>query len=340
MLPKVAPHLGRPHVSPLISRRSFFSQVAVLALGAAGVWWLRDNVIWPAPKISFTGGKPSSGWLSFSPNLPRVVILDAQLNGRPVRALLDSGAQSSVVDRTLAQRLALPQSPIAPVVAFGVSGGPQIGRSAAMDVSVGDLQLAGLRAAVLDLASISAASGRPFQLILGQDVLRLVVADIDFPGSRVAFHDPSTHTPPPEARPSPSRTDGRELLVPIEVEGRPIEVVLDTGASGALALSPTSAETLALLDGRDVRAAPSITFGGVAQDRVVRAEVVTFAGVNVPDVEVHIYQPARGARVPAGLLGAEVLERFRVIIDLGRGRLHVIEGPPPQRRRRRRRIRS
>jgi predicted aspartyl protease len=321
----------------LINRRSFLTQAALLVAAGGAAWWVRDNVIWPAPKPVFGGDGASSGWLPFDADEPRIAIVDVLVNGTPARALLDSGAQSSVVDRGLAERLALPVSVVAPVLAFGVSGGPQVGRSAALDLQVGALRLQGLRAAQLELAPIAAASGRPFDLIIGQDVLRVVIADVDFPGGRLAFHDPDLFTLPAGAIASPARTEGRELLVPITIESRPLEAVLDTGASGALALSPTSAEAVGLFDGRRVGWAPSITFGGLSQDRVVRAGALGFAGAEFTDVRVHIYSPAQGARIPAGLLGVEVLEGFRVILDLGRGRLHLVPGVPRPRTRRRRR---
>jgi predicted aspartyl protease len=337
----VAPGAASPYFTILINRRSFLTQAGILVAAGGAAWWLRDNVVWPAPKASFAGDAAWSGWLAFAADEPRIVIVDVVVNGVRARALLDSGAQSSVVDRGLAQRLALPVSAIAPVLAFGVSGAPQIGRSAAMDLQAGALRLHGLRAAMLDLAPIAAASGRPFDMIIGQDVLRTVVADVDFPNGRLAFHDPERHVLPPGALASPARTEGRELLVPITVESARLEVVLDTGASGALALSPEAARTAGLLDGRPVRSAPSITFGGLSQDRVVRARTLGFAGAEHTGVRVHIYSPAQGARVPTGLLGVEVLEGFRTIIDLGRGRLHLLPGPPrPRPRRRRRRSRQ
>ena len=312
----------------------------MIAAGAGAAWWLRDNVVWPAPKPQFAGGAASSGWLHFTADEPRLVIVDVTVNGAPARALLDSGAQSSVVDRTLAERLALPVSAMTPVLAYGVSGGPQLGRSATLDVHAGALRLSGMRAAVLDLASIAAASGRPFGLILGQDLLRTVIADVDFPVGRVSFHDPVRYAVPEGAVASPARTSGRELLVPITVESTPFDVVLDTGASGALALSADSAQALGLLDGRETASAPSITFGGVSQNQVVRVRTLGFAGVEHPDVRVHIYAPAKSAYVPPGLLGVEILEGYRTILDLGGGRLHLIAAPPRPRRRlgRRRRI--
>ena len=334
---RMAPGLLHPYLPDLINRRSFLTQAAVLGAGAAGVWYLRDQIVWRSPTATFADGAASSGWLSFPDDQPRIVIIAASIEGEPVRALLDSGAQSSVVDRGLAERLGLRSSPIAPVVAYGVSGQPQIGRSASMDLAVGALRLSGLRAAVLDLQPIASASGRPFDMILGQDVLRAVIADIDFPAGRLALHAPDRHLMPEGAIATPARSEGRELLVPIAIESRPIEVVLDTGASGALALSPQSAEQVGLLDGRRVRIAPSITFGGVSRDRVVTARSLTFAGAEHTDVRIHIYTPGSGVRVPPGLLGVQVLERFRTIIDIGGGRLHLVPGPERPNARRRRR---
>jgi predicted aspartyl protease len=321
----------------LISRRSLLTQAAVLAAGAAGAWWIRDHVVWPTPQAAFVRGAVSSGWLSFEDGAPAMVLIDVRVNGRAVRALVDSGAQTSVVDRTLAEAMDLPVSPLAPVVAFGVSGAPQIGRSARLDLQLGELAFHDLRAAVLELAPIAAASGRRFALVLGQDILSQVVADIDFPNNRIAFEDPAAHVTPADALAIPARRLRRELLADVEIEGRPLEVVVDTGASGALALSPDSAEAVGLLDGRPVRSAPSITFGGVSRDRAVRARSLRFAGVVFEDVLVHVYTPPTGAtRTPAGLLGVGVLGGFRVILDLPGGRLHLIPGLPPRRGRRRR----
>ena len=320
----------------MISRRSFLTQAGVLAASGAGFWWLRNNVLWPEPDLVFHGEARGTGWMPFSSIQPRVVILRASVNGAPVRALLDSGAESSVIDRQLSERLALPATLMAPVMAVGVSGAPQVGRSAMMDVRLGDLTFKGLRAAVLDLAGISSASGRGFEMILGQDLLRQVIADLDFPRDRVSLHEPAAYVLPEGARPATARTDGREMLVPVTVEGDTVEVALDTGASGALALSGETAQTLGLLDGRRVRTARSITFGGVSEDRVVRAERLTFADTHFDDVFIAIYSPARGAPVPPGLLGVGVLERFRVILDQAGGRLHLLPAPPRPRPRRRR----
>ena len=250
------------------------------------------------------------------------------VNGRPVQALVDSGAQSSVVDRGLAARLGLATTVLAPVIiAFGVSGAPRLGRTARLEAVLGGLTLRGLRPALFELAQIAAASGRPFDLILGQDVLRRLVAEFDFPGARLAFHAPAGFAPPPDARPVRVRSDGRALFAPITVEGAALEGVIDTGATSALALSAETASAAGLLADRPVDWAPAITFGGAARDRLIHVDNVGFAGQIFRNLPVHVYTPSGVVPLPSGLIGIEAFDRFRVFMDLGRGRLHLVPRP-------------
>jgi predicted aspartyl protease len=307
----------------LISRRSLLTQLGLLAAAGGGAWWVRDHVLWPAPSLVFADGR-SSGWLDFARPEAGVPIVAASVNGQRVEALLDSGAQSSVIDHGLAERLGLAASALAPVIiAFGVSGSPQLGRTAAMDVKLAGLTLGGLRAAVFQLAPIAAASGRSFGLILGQDVLKLLVADLDFPGLRLAFHAPGSFEPPPGSRAVRVRTTGRELFAPILVEGAALEAVIDTGSTAALALSAETAQAAGLLTGRRIGWAPSITFGGAGRDRVVRVDTLGFAGQVYRNVPVHIYARNGAAPLPPGLIGVEALDRFRAILEVGGGRLRL-----------------
>jgi hypothetical protein len=70
---------------------------------------------------------------------PRAVTptVEVTVNGTPVRALVDSGAQYSVIDRSLVQTLGLTDVFNIPMVAYGVGGEPQMGRGAALNVEVG-----------------------------------------------------------------------------------------------------------------------------------------------------------------------------------------------------------
>jgi predicted aspartyl protease len=299
---------------------------------------VRDKLVWPAPKLSFSGDADSTGWLDL-PGAQGMVELYGRIAGEYLRVVVDSGAQYSAVDAGLARRLALPAGSPIPMLAFGVSGQPSVTRSVSLDLDLGRMQLKGLRAAALDLNPLSRLTRRPFSMLLGRDFLKTVVAEIDFPGARAAFHRPSAWRPGADVRPLSVRSAHGALMVDVAVEkAPPVEVMVDTGATSAVALSESAARRAGLLDGRPLRIGRSVTLGGVSQDRVVTASAVSIGGERLRDVEVQIYSPAVRGPIPEGLLGLGVLRRYRVILDHAGGRMFVA-GPAAPSGPRRRRVR-
>lgn len=287
-----------------------------------GAWLVREHVLWPEPPVQFAGA--DSGWLPFTTRFQAAITVKATLNGEPVNALVDSGAQYSVVDRAFAERLNLPASLAPPLLAYGAGGNPQVGRGATLDVSVGDLRLPALKAAVLTLGPISEQAGLSAPLILGQDVLHELVADIDFPRRRMRFLPQQGFVAPDNAVETPSRRRGRALFVEVSVEGKPFDVMLDTGASFTLGLTDKAASAAGLLAGRKITPSRSVVLGGVAAGGVVTLEAIRFGEIEVPKAPVHIFpgQPIPG--FPEGLLGFGALAPYRVLLDHGYGRLLLI----------------
>lgn len=283
----------------------------------------RDQILWRRPEPQFAADG-SSGWLAFAGRRSPAATIDVQVNGRAVRALIDSGAQYSVIDTALAAQLGLPGAFAAPMIAYGVGGKPQLGRGVSLDVTAGGLVLPQMRAAVLDLGPISGGLGLSVPLVLGQDLLNEVVADIDFPGRRIRFVQPQAFTAPPGAFTAPARRKGRALLVQVAVEGASLEPVLDTGASSTLVLADDVAEAAGLLSGREVRPTRSLVLGGVAAGRLVTVRTLAFGGQVLRDVPVHIYKRQPMPGFPGGLLGVGALDRYRTVIDLGAGRLSLV----------------
>lgn len=294
-------------------------------LGAAGggLWLLREKVLWPQPRPAFDPEIGGSGWLPLARDL-LVPVVEAQVNGERVRALIDSGAQATVVDRALAERLKLTDALSVPIVAFGVSGAPQTGRGATLQVTLGGLTLAGLRAAALDLAPLAPLRGEgpPLGLVIGQDVLRTVILDLDLPRDRASLQAPDAHTPAPGSEAVSARTRGKELYTNVTLEGVAMEVAVDTGLSSALALSSDLAASVGLLEpGRRSRTTRSVTFGGATTGREVLADRLEFGGRVIRQAPVSIYERKPPSLLPAGLLGSGALRRTRAALDLGRGRL-------------------
>jgi predicted aspartyl protease len=308
-------------------RRAVLRRLLALGLGAGAVVAVRWQLAWPAPQVAFREGG-SSGWMRL-PARGGLIALTARIGRARVGAVVDSGAQFSAIDAELARRLDLPAATPLPMVAFGVSGGPRLTRAVRLDADLGGVSLTGLRAATLSLLPLTRLTRQPFSLLLGRDFLQAVVAEADFPAARVAFHAPESWVPPPAARPVPVRLAAGGLMPAVSVEGgAPVSVLLDTGATGPLALSEKTARAAGLLDGRPLSVGESVTVGGVSQDGVARAREIVFAGHRLTDVEVQIYHPARHAPVPAGLLGMGVLKRFHLAMDHAQGRLFMIGETP------------
>ena len=299
------------------SRRNFLINIGLLAAGGGFIWYARDHILWSAPQTKFspTG---SSGWLPFARPGDALPIMRATVNGNPVHALLDSGAQYSVIDRAVAYELALKQT-YAPLVAVGVGGQAQLGRGTTIDVKVGSLTLNKLKAGVLDIGPLAKRKGLGTPLILGQDVLRQVVADIDFPNSRLMLAAPGGYKTPAGARSAPVHAKGRALATQVWVNGHQLEAVIDTGASMVLALSQDVAEAAGLLKQKGKpRYGSSVVLGGELAGQVVTAEQIAFGGAVFYDTEVLLYPAQHMPGFPHGLLGAGALKHFRVILDQGK----------------------
>ena len=306
----------------MISRRTLLARLPLVAAAGLGVWLVRDRIPWPAQSVALARGH-WSGWIPFG-GRGGLIELAGSVNGRPVRAVVDSGAQFTAVDQALAQRLALPPTGSLPMVAFGVSGPPTLTRTVSLDLALPGLAAPGVRAATLDLARLSAATGRAFSVLVGRDVLRRLVLDVDYPGGRLAFHRPDAWTPPADAVVLPLSLKGGAPMITVRVEGAGVEVMVDTGATGVLALSARAAQAAGLLaTGRPVSSAQSVSLGGQSLDRIVVARTVETAGVTLRDTAVQIYAPSAPGPMPEGLLGAGFLRRFRVGLDLPGARLSL-----------------
>ena len=306
----------------MIGRRSLLIGVAA---AAGGLFLVRDRLPWPPLTPRFQNGRDTPWQAIPHGGLMEVAVA---VNGTPIHAVIDSGAQFSAIDRALAERLQLQRNVAAPLVAFGVSGGPMLTHTVRLDLALPGLAVTGLRAAALDLAPLAQATGREFQMLIGRDLLRRVVIEADFPLRRVRFLTPGAYAPPPDARTIVLADGTRGPMIRVQVEAAaPIEVLVDTGSAGVLALSDDAAREAGLLHpGRAVSQAHSVSLGGLSLDRRVTARAVTIGNLTLRDVDIQVYRPAANAPAPSGLLGTGLFSRYRMALDLAGDRLHLV--PP------------
>ena len=302
-----------------MKRRDFLVRLGLVASGVGGAWWLRDNVLWRRPEVAFP---PAADWLAYDEPRAEVPTVRAVIAGRPVRALIDSGAQYSVIDRALFESLGLTTTFDMPLVAYGVSGEPQLGRGATLDIEVGGLRVEALRTAILGLGPLASRDGLGASLILGRDLLGETMLDIDVDQGRLRFLPPGTATPA-NVSPVAVRKKNGALVTEATVEGATVEAVVDTGASALIALSRSAAEGAGLLDGRHARRGASIVLGGAMASSVVEARTVTFGDQLYERVETPIYPDVALPGFPVALLGMAAFAGRRMVMDLGAGRLSV-----------------
>lgn len=313
-----------------MNRRNALIRLGGLAAVLGGGWWLREHVIWPAPQLGFAAGG-ATPWLPYARDRAEVPTVRVRVGGREVIALIDSGAQYSVIHSGLYRQIAadLPDRTLIeiPLVAYGVGGGSQMGRGATLSVDLPGLAVGGLRAAILDLGPLAAEGGLRTPLILGRDVLSRLILALD-PDRRYArLIAPEAFIAPPDLHAVEVRKGGGALITPVTVEGAAVDALVDTGASSLLALDRSTASAAGLLDGRETRDQTSLVLGGAARAQVIQARTVTFADQLYRAVEVGVYAQPPLPNFPGGLIGMAAFKGRRLAMDLGQGALMVARTP-------------
>jgi hypothetical protein len=220
----------------------------------------------------------------------RVVYVRGTIAGsRPLWILISSGSAGAAIDGAVAKELGLAEGA---VFTFGGA-----------EVPVEKLARA-------DLGTAEDIAGHPVDAIIGYDLFRRYVVEIDYYGQVVRLHDPASYRADPRATSLPMRIDKGQAYVEAKVNFAGLARIsrqyrLDTGIGGAIvdeAVKTAGAPKLDIVgDGF------SLT---LARTRSVGIGPFTFAGANAFNGEPSI--------------GGELLRRFTTVFDYGRGRLSLL----------------
>jgi predicted aspartyl protease len=180
----------------------------------------------------------------------------------------------------------------------------------------------------VDVESSDTASRTGWEYgLLGGTFLADYVLELDFAHRHVRFIDPDKYQVPKEVSEPrqavlPLHVVGNRLVAEVALEGKPVEVMVDTGAPGTMLLSGRSAKRA----GFDRPSLADMRAGGVVgttESHLVEAETLAVGPFS--------FSPAPIELVPNGffnqgsssdsLLGYEVLSHFTVRIDYPRKRM-------------------
>jgi hypothetical protein len=253
------------------------------------------------------------------------VIVNGQMHNAAgqLRVLLDTAAGATLVDSAVAARLQLPLG--GAVTVSGTTGKTEAHFAAGVVLDVGALSVGPMRSVVMDLSAISKKLDQPVDVVLGRDH---AAVEFDYRQQRVRFHAADANIGLGAGAVTLSLTTNAqgkyETLVQVEqAPAAPVHV--DTGSSATVTVFKAFSETNHLLDGR-APISTRLTSGvvGSAVSRMATVKRLALGGVMLADVPAEFDQAASGtfaSKTAAGNLGAGLLRRFHVLIDVPRSRL-------------------
>ncbi|HSE62327.1 MAG TPA: aspartyl protease family protein, partial [Thermoanaerobaculia bacterium] len=258
-----------------------------------------------------------------------VIFLPVSVNGSPAGSfVLDTGAQGSSLNTRTANTLRLPLGRGG--TSHGAGGAVASHRLTGVTLGVGEARLEKLDLAAIELAPLESNTGRPIDGILGSDLFRRYVVEIDYETKLMRLYEPSGFEAEGRGASLPLRFEDQHPYVraAVTLPGRGVldgEFVLDLGSNFALILLPSFIEEKKLRDSLP----PTIeTFGrgvggevGLPIGRASRLQI----GAHALEAPVTAFPRSGtfGRKGKAGNIGSAVLRRFRLTFDYPRSRMFL-----------------
>ncbi len=237
------------------------------------------------------------------------IFVPASIDGLAVEALLDSAAETSIVDSRLATQLGLTGGVAVTARGTGAAtAAATLVKGARIDVA--GLHLRPADIAIIDLSDIARrlAEG-PIPLVLGRDLFDAARLAIDVDGGTLAAI--SRDDAPAGVRLPLTARRGIET-VPVTVEGRPAQADFDLGNGGTVLVGAAFAARHRLLDGRPTGTIAGGGIGGETRQTTFTLARLTLAGRDFADVPAAIDASPTASDANVGV---RLLRRFGLVTD-------------------------
>ena len=251
------------------------------------------------------------------------VLVHPKLNGKDVGwFILDSGAESMVIDPSVADSLHLPK--VGKEAVVGVGGSVQEPFRTADLFTLGPATMKGITFIEIDLHQLSEIFKVKISGIVGFDFFRRYIVRLDLSKPSVLVDDVDSFRLPSGNWTKMLFSSGNPAVQATFEGDHQAWFRLDTGANGSVTFHSPTVESLHLLENRDTSSANMAGVGGVTDARVGKLSWFELGGKRFEKVEATFSLAKTGAfadRYLAGNIGQDLMEPFTVVFDFGGSRV-------------------
>lgn len=260
-----------------------------------------------------------------------VPLVDGSIGGKPTSLVLDTGATSIALTESAVRRLDLGTDAKRTVTSQGIGGSVRSIAGNLRDFRIGAIDVPDHQVAVVpDFGTVAGIDG-----LFGELVLSIFEVELNFPRNIVTLYAgrlcPQTVIPPWNFGYSTVNAEASargRFLIPVELNGRQITALLDTGAANTVVARDTAAAlgvTDAMLAGGQ-----QVRLQGIGSASPVAA-VYRFSSIRVGDetfANPQIFVAPRAERSFDIILGSNFLASHRVWLSYARKRVYIEYGNP------------
>jgi len=238
------------------------------------------------------------------------LMLDIEVNGASVEALLDSGAEMTLLNRAFAEQLDLVATSTETARGSG-KGVLEAGIVEGVTLEAAGLVLEDQTVAVIDLTDVATRLlGHPLHAILGRELFDAARLQIDIEGGTLAVVSSSAE---PRGTGLPLTSEHGIETFPVRVEGGPpVQAALDLGNGSNVLIGAAYARRAGLLDGRPATRERGGGLGGETEREVIRLKSLEVAGRTFHDVPASIDDQSSATDVNVGV---SILRHFVITTD-------------------------
>jgi predicted aspartyl protease len=262
--------------------------------------------------------------LPIDPHNSHRVIIPAEIDGKPLRLIIDTGSGHTGLTKHAAERLGLE----AHVITSGFTPNfPYAGGRAKEFVWLKSFKLADMRADRVEFFVLDADWKGDYDGLLGADFLHQFDVEFDFAANKLNLFAPHpckgkvvywTHDAPVAVIPFENEQYDRHIRFDMTLDGKTVPTVLDTGAPST-SISIAMASAWFQVDEKT----PGVEALNGQYHRA-RFKALTLDGITVENPEITLLPEvnARGANYE-GLLGMNVLRQLHVFVAYKEHKLYV-----------------